>query len=368
MAGRRLATLGRHLASRQAHSAAAPNALLAATQRLPPFELFEVAHVVPGITVSPWSLAPPGSPSLAPAHPLSLALPPVRPPPPFPARCQWSASCPSSAPRFLPRASPTPTAAHARAPRRPAQALLDDFATKMTALEKVVEATPAGQGSGWGLVEELERIGQPVEDAWGMVSSPACPHACARSGRRLAHICCRRRCRVGAREIRWPRHRRLPGRPVSRRHVATAGWAPPQRAKLGSAAGGVPGSTAAGCPDFYQGWPEPCDLQRFRHNPQHPGQSASIQPSSAAVARSIVTCPTSPTGAKPRQPANDPDTRCTFSSCSCRQDVWEGLSPPQRRIVASELRSRKKTGVALEGEAQARFNAIKSELAELSTQ
>ena len=93
-----------------------------------------------------------------------------------------------------------------------------------------------------------------------------------------------------------------------------------------------------------------------------------IQPSSAAVARSIVTCPTSPTGAKPRQPANDPDTRCTFSSCSCRQDVWEGLSPPQRRIVASELRSRKKTGVALEGEAQARFNAIKSELAELSTQ
>jgi oligopeptidase A len=46
---------------------------------------------------------------------------------------------------------------------------------------------------------------------------------------------------------------------------------------------------------------------------------------------------------------------------------WTGLDPTQRRIVESLVRDAELSGVGLEGEPQARFNAIQTELAELST-
>ncbi len=46
---------------------------------------------------------------------------------------------------------------------------------------------------------------------------------------------------------------------------------------------------------------------------------------------------------------------------------WAALDPTQRRIVASMLRDAKLSGVGLEGAARERFNAIQTELAELST-
>lgn len=47
--------------------------------------------------------------------------------------------------------------------------------------------------------------------------------------------------------------------------------------------------------------------------------------------------------------------------------VWAALEPAQRRIVSAELRDFVLGGVALEGEAKARFNAIQQELTQLST-
>jgi oligopeptidase A len=48
-------------------------------------------------------------------------------------------------------------------------------------------------------------------------------------------------------------------------------------------------------------------------------------------------------------------------------DVWATLDATQHRIVESLVRDAELGGVGLEGEAQARFNAIQTELAELST-
>jgi oligopeptidase A len=48
-------------------------------------------------------------------------------------------------------------------------------------------------------------------------------------------------------------------------------------------------------------------------------------------------------------------------------DVWATLDATQRRIVESLVRDAELGGVALEGEAQGRFNAVQTELAELST-
>src|SRR5262245_9360964 len=46
---------------------------------------------------------------------------------------------------------------------------------------------------------------------------------------------------------------------------------------------------------------------------------------------------------------------------------WTGLAPTQRRIVESLVRDAELSGVGLEGDPQARFNVIQTELAELST-
>src|SRR5262249_25478588 len=48
-------------------------------------------------------------------------------------------------------------------------------------------------------------------------------------------------------------------------------------------------------------------------------------------------------------------------------EAWSGLDATQRRIVESLVRDAELSGVGLEGEPQARFNAIQTELAELST-
>jgi oligopeptidase A len=47
--------------------------------------------------------------------------------------------------------------------------------------------------------------------------------------------------------------------------------------------------------------------------------------------------------------------------------AWAQLNPAQQRAVELELRDFKLGGVALEGEAKERFNAIQQELAQLST-
>eukprot|EP00897_Mesotaenium_endlicherianum_P006089 jgi/Mesen1/5508/ME000277S04713 len=47
--------------------------------------------------------------------------------------------------------------------------------------------------------------------------------------------------------------------------------------------------------------------------------------------------------------------------------VWDTLNEAQRRIVEAELKEAKLSGVALEGEAKERYNAIQQELAQLST-
>src|SRR5262249_57250107 len=46
---------------------------------------------------------------------------------------------------------------------------------------------------------------------------------------------------------------------------------------------------------------------------------------------------------------------------------WASLDAAQQRIVESLVRDAELSGVGLEGEPQARFNAIQTELAELST-
>ncbi|GBG65612.1 hypothetical protein CBR_g51495 [Chara braunii] len=48
--------------------------------------------------------------------------------------------------------------------------------------------------------------------------------------------------------------------------------------------------------------------------------------------------------------------------------LWEQVNEAQRRIIESSLREAELTGVALEGEARERFNAIEQELAQLSLQ
>src|SRR5262249_61835735 len=48
-------------------------------------------------------------------------------------------------------------------------------------------------------------------------------------------------------------------------------------------------------------------------------------------------------------------------------EAWASLDAAQQRIVESLVRDAELSGVGLEGEAQARFNAIQTELAELST-
>jgi hypothetical protein len=52
----------------------------------------------------------------------------------------------------------------------------------------------------------------------------------------------------------------------------------------------------------------------------------------------------------------------------CREGpAWETLSEAQRRVVDIELRDFVLGGVALEGEAKERYNAIQQQLAQLST-
>ena len=48
-------------------------------------------------------------------------------------------------------------------------------------------------------------------------------------------------------------------------------------------------------------------------------------------------------------------------------DKWNSLDSAQQRIVESSIRDAELAGIGLEGEAQARFNAIQMEMAELST-
>jgi oligopeptidase A len=57
-----------------------------------------------------------------------------------------------------------------------------------------------------------------------------------------------------------------------------------------------------------------------------------------------------------------------LQKCACREGpAWEGLSEAQRRVVDIELRDFVLGGVALEGEAKERYNAIQQQLAQLST-
>jgi oligopeptidase A len=48
-------------------------------------------------------------------------------------------------------------------------------------------------------------------------------------------------------------------------------------------------------------------------------------------------------------------------------DIWNTLESAQQRIVESSIRDAELAGIALEGEAQSRFNAIQMEMAEIST-
>eukprot|EP00475_Leptophrys_vorax_P011584 TRINITY_DN18149_c0_g1_i3.p1 TRINITY_DN18149_c0_g1~~TRINITY_DN18149_c0_g1_i3.p1 ORF type:complete len:827 (+),score=48.43 TRINITY_DN18149_c0_g1_i3:34-2514(+) len=56
-----------------------------------------------------------------------------------------------------------------------------------------------------------------------------------------------------------------------------------------------------------------------------------------------------------------------FVAIRNNEALWASLNVAQKRIVESELTSAKTSGVALEGEAKARFNEIKQELAQLGT-
>ena len=56
-----------------------------------------------------------------------------------------------------------------------------------------------------------------------------------------------------------------------------------------------------------------------------------------------------------------------FSALKASGAEWAALSAAQRRIVENELRDFVLGGVALEGEAKERFNAIQQELAQIAT-